>query len=127
MSTRSGIAIVNNDGTVESIYCHNDGYPSYMFNMLKDNYSEEEKVKELINLGDLSFVAKYVNPPEGVIHTFDHPYPDVTIAYCRDRGEDYSIHRWNNLDQYLKDGFMFHGVDYLYWYDNNKWSYLEAD
>lgn len=86
MSTRSAIAIVYNDGTVESIYCHNDGYPKYMFNMLKDNYSEEEKVKELINLGDLSFVAKYVNPPEGVIHTFDHPYPDVTIAYCRDRG-----------------------------------------
>lgn len=92
-----------------------------------DKKLAEEKVKELINLGDLSSVEKYVNPPEGVTHTFDHPYPDVTIAYCRDRGEDYSIHRWTNLNDYLRNGFMFHGVDYLYWYDNNKWSYLEAD
>ena len=127
MSTRSAIAIVHDDGTVTSIYCHNDGYPSYMFNMLNDNYLEEEKVKELINLGDLSSVAKYVNPPEGVRHTFDHPYSDVTIAYCRDRGEDYSIHRWTSLDDYLRNGFMFHGADYLYWYNDNKWNYLEAD
>ena len=60
MSTRSAIAIVHDDGTVTSIYCHHDGYPSYMLNMLKDNYSEEEKVKELINLGDLSSVEKYL-------------------------------------------------------------------
>lgn len=55
MATRSFIGILNEDNTVNYIYCHWDGYPSYMLPMLSDNYNTEEKVRELLDLGTLVF------------------------------------------------------------------------
>jgi hypothetical protein len=37
----------------------------------------------------LSSLHKFVAPPEGVEHNFDNRAEDVTVAYHRDRGEDY--------------------------------------
>lgn len=73
MATRSRIAIVNPNGTVESIYCHFDGYPENNGQLLLDNY-DYEMTRELIDLGDISVLAKH---------------PDRVEAYHRDRGEEY--------------------------------------
>ena len=54
MSTRSYICIENEDKSISGIYCHSDGYLTYNGAMLLDHYSDREKVKELISLGDLS-------------------------------------------------------------------------
>ena len=54
MSTRSRIAIEKQDGTVESIYCHFDGYLSHNGEILQEHYSTKEKMEKLIELGDIS-------------------------------------------------------------------------
>lgn len=72
MATRSRIAIEMEDGSVQSIYCHFDGYPSHNGEVLSNHY-DYEKTLQLIKLGDISFLGKSL---------------DETIAYTRDRGED---------------------------------------
>ena len=63
MSTRARIGILNKDGTVESIYCHHDGYLiGGVGEMLYMHYNTEEKVRELMKLGDMSALA--VNPKD---------------------------------------------------------------
>ena len=87
MGTRSSIAIENADGTVTGIYVHWDGYLSHNGRILQENYTTEAAVRELIALGDLSSLNKNPNPPVGAEHTFVNSYPDVCVAYGRDRGE----------------------------------------
>ena len=58
MSTRCLIGILNKDGTVESIYCHHDGYlTGGVGEMLYMHYNTEEKVRELLKQGDMSALA----------------------------------------------------------------------
>ena len=53
MSTRCRIAI--NDGdSFRSIYCHYDGYPRYVGNVLLKYYNSKEMATKLIDLGDIS-------------------------------------------------------------------------
>lgn len=54
MSTRSRIAMIYEDDTVKSIYCHFDGYPSGVGKTLTNHYINPEKVKALMELGDIS-------------------------------------------------------------------------
>jgi hypothetical protein len=98
MSTRSRIGILNDDGTVDSIYCHFDGYVTGIGQILQQHYTDPAKVNELIALGDISSLA----PEIGVQHPFDNPhrydtpeykafdaqYRGMVNAYGRDRGED---------------------------------------
>lgn len=53
MSTRSYIGIAK-FGRVEYVYCHSDGYPSYNGVLLQTHYTDENKIQELMNMGDLS-------------------------------------------------------------------------
>jgi hypothetical protein len=86
MSTNATIAIKTDKG-YEAIYCHNDGYPSYMYPMLRDYYGSWERATALVSFGDASFIAKRIMPSVGSNHHFDHPEEDVCIFYHRDRGE----------------------------------------
>lgn len=86
MAMRSMIGIINTDNTVDAIYCHSNGYLEYMTDILSHHYETEEKAKELVSLGGLSRLEKKLTPSTGN-HSFDHPEPDVTVAYARDRGE----------------------------------------
>ena len=45
MSTRSNIGILNKDGTIESIYCHLDGYPEGVGLELYNQYNNKNKLK----------------------------------------------------------------------------------
>lgn len=92
MATRSNIAILKpadskGKHVVEFIYCHWDGYPDGVGKTLQEYYQDTEKVEKLIKLGDISFLEKEVDIPEGVIHSFEAPAPGITVAYGRDRGE----------------------------------------
>ena len=73
MSTRSEIAILNNDGTVTAIYCHWDGYVENNGIILSEHYKEIEKVKELIKNGDLSSLNKNIEPTKDSEHSFERP------------------------------------------------------
>lgn len=87
MSTNSYIGIQNEDGSVQCIYCHWDGYPSHNGRILNEHYQEEEKVRKLISLGDLSILAENVDPDESKVHNWSNPQDDVCLFYGRDRGE----------------------------------------
>lgn len=124
MATRSFIGILNEDKTVDYIYCHWDGYPSYMLPILTKNYSTEEKVKELLELGDISVLKPLVSPPEGEEHTFRDPHSDTTIAYHRDRGEEF--HKRSTMSEalYNREYVNCNGVDYGYLFKDNEWVVL---
>ena len=54
MSTRSVIGILNEDKTVNSVYCHFDGYPEHTGYFLKKFFDTKQKVENLISNGDIS-------------------------------------------------------------------------
>lgn len=72
MGTRSNIGIVHKDGSVRMNYCHWDGYLSHNGKLLLENYTTLEKVRALLDLGDISTLNESV---------------ETCIAYHRDRGE----------------------------------------
>jgi hypothetical protein len=87
MATRSSIGIVNQDGTVETVYCQWDGYPAYNGKILQEHYYTESKVRELLAHGDLSQLGKNITPPEGIEHSFKSCVPHTCLFYQRDRGD----------------------------------------
>ena len=112
MSTRGRIGIAREDGKVESIYCHHDSYISGVGATLLEHYTDPEKVKALIALGNISSLYENIEPdpvggkyrdwredfdsPNAIKdangkHSFDRPQMDVVVAYHRDRGENWEI------------------------------------
>ena len=97
MGTRSTIALEFADGTVQAVYCHWDGYLSHNGRILQDHYLDPFKVRQLIDLGDLSTLSIEI----GSRRPFDNPYKWGTpefeefqtkygsqcLFYGRDRGE----------------------------------------
>lgn len=53
MSTRSTIAIENEDGTIKKVYCHFDGYLSHNGRILAEQYNCYDKWKSLCLGNDL--------------------------------------------------------------------------
>ena len=109
MGTRSTIAIQNADGTVTGIYCHWDGYLSHNGKILAENYADEDTVRELIALGDISSLGKTV----GTAHDFDNCPAGETNAYARDRGErDVAARTEHNWRQFVAENGQEY--DYLF-------------
>lgn len=119
MSTRSTISIVNSDGTVDSVYCHFDGYKEGVGKTLLENYTERTKVKELISLGAMSSLAEHVVPFGS--HSYDEPESGVTVFYCRDRGEDFNSTKYPSVESWRISGDHM-GYDYIF--QDNKWKIL---
>jgi len=109
MATRSRIAIEDQDGTVRSIYCHWDGYPSHHGPILLENYTTQEKVESLIALGSISSLAPETEIPEGVKHNFENATEGIVVAYHRDRGEDLSIQHHGSVNGFVKSDVEEYG------------------
>jgi len=125
MATRSNIAIVNQDKSISSIYCHWDGYPEYVGKILLYNFNNVGVLNELLKLGNLSTLAENVNPTH--IHTFDKPQSNVCIAYGRERGEkDQEAIVFEDLGEF-EDSAKNSWVDYQYLFDNGVWSYRNVN
>lgn len=110
MATRSRIAIENENGSVKSIYCHYDGYPtSGVGEILSQHYTDPEKVKKLIELGAISSLYENLDIPEGVNHDFENRADGITIAYHRDRGDnlDYEVHK--SVEHFFKSNIQEYG------------------
>lgn len=54
MATRSRIGLELSDGSIISIYSHFDGYKEFTGVKLVENFNTMDKVKELIDVGDIS-------------------------------------------------------------------------
>jgi hypothetical protein len=106
MSTRSRIAIENQNGSVTSIYCHFDGYISGVGKLLKEYYTTQAKVEALIELGDISSLDMT---------------PSSTTAYHRDRNEDLHKTSYLCVEDLFDLGFQS-GEEYVYCFTkNNIW------
>lgn len=125
MSTRSSIAIKRKDGSIESIYCHSNGFLEHNGYLLNYYYKDINKINNLINLGDISCLNKKVNPDPSIPHSFEYKnrQKDVVVAYGRDRGETNTEKNiFQNIDDYkisLKDSWQVYS--YLYDEENKKW------
>jgi hypothetical protein len=110
MGTRSTIALEFADGTVEQVYCHWDGYLDHNGQILAEHYSNPFKLRELIDLGDLSSLR----PNIGEKHAFSQfelraeevaGYKLLTEDWCtfygRDRGETCPARKYKNTDEYF--------------------------
>jgi hypothetical protein len=123
MATRSRIGIENEDGSVSSVYCHWDGYPSHNGDLLVKHYSDRENVEALISLGSISSLRKNLVNTSGT-HSFESPQEDVTIAYHRDRGEDLQEARIDeSIEAYAKSDYEEYG--YVFTRDN-EWKVVDG-
>ena len=128
MATRSNIGILNQDGTVNYIYCHFDGYPEHNGSILNKHYTTEGKVRMLIDLGDISVLGEDI----GEKQDFNNRVKGTCLAYGRDRGEDNIEARTCSYVDYTKEYFE----EYVYlfipgegWkmraYGTNYWTELD--
>lgn len=124
MATRSNIAIVNEDKSISSIYCHWDGYPENVGRILLNHYTTSDIINELMDLGDLSQLCEKLYSDNNS-HTFDKPQKGVCVAYGRDRGETGTNSRtFEDLGEFEHFGS---GVDYQYLFEDGKWSYRNVN
>lgn len=125
MSTNSTIAIELEDGRIEQVYCHWDGYIEYVGRVLFDSYSDPEKLRELISHGDISSLTSEI----GVKHPFSSSecgvdewkpeYEEMTTFYGRDRGEQVvSSRHFTSYNEYIEH---FNPEEYNYLLSDNVW------
>ena len=108
MATRAAIGMMQADGSVKAIYLHWDGYPGHAGAVLGGWYKTDEQVTALLDLGDLSEIE---------------PDLEKCVAYHRDRHEPYrepSVYA--DREEFQNKGKADFGADYLYLYENGKWS-----
>lgn len=124
MSTRSTIGILNDDGTVTSVYCHDGGepdtYPLCVGQMLRTHYTDPAKVRALIALGMLSSLGREI----GTKHDWTNRTDAECHAYARDRGDmGCGASECDGVEEYLRAN---HGTAYTYLFREGRWFYAEA-
>ena len=126
MSTRSNIAIQRRNKQVEVIYCHCDGYLSHNGKMLLEYYTDLDKINSLIELGNISFLDKYIEPIEtDKEHSFYNPQKEVVVAYGRDRNEEEQQKRvYKDIGDYLDNIGWDIEYAYIYKEEENQWYYI---
>ena len=102
MATRSRIGVVLPDGSVQSTYCHNDGYPSGVGRDLQRSIRTYEEAKAFVDEGDRS--------------TVDNSYHNW-------RGEDIKFRIDDSIEKYWKSDLE----EYGYLFQDGKWECRKYD
>lgn len=111
MATRSRIGKMMSDGNVKSIYCHFDGYPNHNGKILKEHYTDESKIDQLIELGDLSYLGNEIGEKQDFNNISN---PNWCKAYGRDRDEENTQAEISTFTEMLTE-------QYSYVYDSGQW------
>ena len=106
MSTRCRIGLRNEDGSITSIYCHHDGYPDYVGRVLVENYKTEDKIKKLLELGDISRLGtEPVDNPKAWESCkpgeYEKFHPDNMCDTYKSRGETSPAKTSKRLSDYI--------------------------
>lgn len=132
MSTRSGIAIKENDGTYTWIYVHADGYPAGVGRTLLDHYNDRETINKLMQLGDLSWLGENPDDPgdlwerrrNGIQHDDWAELYQHCCSYAS-RGENCKAETGLSIMQ-LNSRFIHSDRAYLYkWDEKQGWKVKE--
>lgn len=113
MATRSNIGLEKEDGSVEFIYCHWDGYLEHNGAILQQYYNDREKVEKLLSCGDISAL-----------------YPDVekSLETAYDKNDAGTV--LSSKEFWLSTLKSDYGIEYVYVFTkDNKWkvAYNEKD
>ena len=108
MATRSSVSTITKDG-IKAIYIHWDGYIGGVGKTLYNNYMNQEKIEELINIGDMSSLA------ETIEESSKSCYRDSPPKTLRD---------WNFHELYNNFG---EGLDYHYFWNGHQWYVLDRN
>ena len=118
MATRSYIGVRNTDASVDYIYCHFDGYPEHNGQILAEHYTNPNRVNELLKLGDLSVLGKFIGEKQDFnVEKAPVKKRDYCLAYGRDRGETNVGKKNSGYDELITD----QNVDYVYVFDGDYW------
>lgn len=109
MGTRSRIGIQLADGSIQSCYCHYDGYPSFNGVKLKEHFNSYEKVRQLIAGGDISALWTNVGFNQETL-------PETGPLYYSTRGEDCPARLDEDMDEFFSDN-----EEYAYIFRNGNW------
>lgn len=121
MATRCFIGMRNPDGTTTSIYCHHDGYPEHVGNILVHHYTNPDKIRELLALGAISILGPRIGEAHAWSDNDAWHKRGWCHAYIRDRGDHGFPGRTHpggkhpNAD--LDPTYEFVDGEWLYWCD----------
>ena len=114
MATRARIGILNEDGTVTASYQHWDGYPGGLGYNLVDYWTDANKVKDAISLGNASKWGFIIGTKVDFDDRQDPLHEVQNVYYMRDRGEkDQGPTTYKDEAEYLAEGFNS-GEEYIY-------------
>jgi hypothetical protein len=123
MATRSMIGILNADKTITASYCHCDGYLENNGRILTSHYTDEAKIRELLQYGSMSSLGENIHPDSQLTHNFDNKQKGVCVFYGRDRGDnDSESVTYQDLQDYMGDS-----EEYNYLWNGKEWEYLSDD
>jgi hypothetical protein len=105
------------NGKCVSVYVHFDGYETARIPLLLEHYNSQELAEGIVALGSISSLNERLAPNEGEEHSFDNRIDDITVAYHRDRGEDFKQYK---IGETKDDCF---GEEYSYHFENGEWWY----
>jgi hypothetical protein len=111
MSTRSRIGLVRENGEVISIYCHFDGYPEGVGLKLIENYTDKDKVIDLMKLGSISSLCS----------TLEETEKESYFTRGEEKNIYFSFSKEDILENTKRDVFE----EYLYLFENGKWQGYE--
>lgn len=117
MGTRSLIGKANPDNTYTYIYCHWDGKPYCVGVKLVENYFTNDKINQLLELGDLSSLGEKIGEKQD-FNKFETQVREWCLAYGRDRGEDGCEAKTIPLDELVN---IDHWQEYIYIWKDNVW------
>jgi hypothetical protein len=114
MATRARIGIQNKDGTITASYQHWDGYPGGLGYNLVDYWTDANKVKDAIALGNASKWGFIIGTKVDFDDRQDPLHEVQNVYYMRDRGEkDQGPTTYFDEAEYLAEGFNS-GEEYIY-------------
>jgi len=109
------------DGKCVGIYTHLDSYPNARIPLLLENYNSQEMAESIVALGAISSLRERISPNEDESHSFDSAIKDVTIAYHRDRDEEFSQLTGSTKDDVAEEEYSYHFEDGEWLYRDNNW------
>ena len=114
--TSAGIGMKMPDGSIKAVRLNSDGYPGHTGAILAGWYKSEDRVKALLDLGELSCLGERLDSE-------DPNRGDLTIAYGRDAGEEamFPAQTFASVDEYYHNGESRMSADYLYLYEDGRW------
>ena len=109
MATRSRIGLQLSDDSIVSVYCHYDGYPEFNGRVLRTHYDTIEKVRELIDGGDMSCAWTNAGWKNETL-------PETGALYYSARGEDCPPRHDKTMTEFFNNG-----EEFGYIYQNGEW------